>query len=224
MANYTTQVRSICEVYSGLNESVGYAKVSDVIEKAIPKVFDFDFPIFDEGYRKVLCTKILKHFYTREIGLETVGLWKLKLDTKLNEIMPIYNKMYEAVMLKFNPLLSITREHTLDRDSKTDGTSNTKTDMNDVSWNLYSDTPQGKLSYIDNNTYLTNATKNTDDNKSNTDNKYEDLATSTDEFLEHIYGVHGHSQMIMVKEYCENLINVDILILDELEELFFQLW
>ena len=54
------------------------------------------FPIFDENYRSVLETKILRHYYTREIGFETVGLWKHYLKTKLNEIMPKYNKLYEA--------------------------------------------------------------------------------------------------------------------------------
>ena len=87
MSKYTTELRYICEMYAG-GESKGYSDVNKVIQAAIPKVFDFDFPIFDEAYRNVLCTKILKHYYTREIAAETVGLWKLWLDTKMNEIMP----------------------------------------------------------------------------------------------------------------------------------------
>ena len=67
MSKYTTEVRYICEVSAGLVESVGYSNIGMVIKKCLPKVFDFDFPIFDENYRSVLETKILKHFYTREI-------------------------------------------------------------------------------------------------------------------------------------------------------------
>ena len=93
MSKYTTEVRFICEQAADYDASQNYAKVSEIIDKAIPKVFDFDFPIFDETYRNVLCTKILKHYYTREICEETVGLWKLRLDTRLNEIMPFYNKL-----------------------------------------------------------------------------------------------------------------------------------
>ena len=63
MAKYTTEVRSICEVYAGYNEEQGYNNVNDVIKKALPKVFDFDFPIYDESYRNVLETKIIKHFF-----------------------------------------------------------------------------------------------------------------------------------------------------------------
>ena len=34
MAKYTTELRSICEVYAGYNEEQGYNNVNDVIEKA----------------------------------------------------------------------------------------------------------------------------------------------------------------------------------------------
>ena len=113
MAKYTTEVRTICESYSGLTASVGYSQIEKVIEKSKEKIFDFDFPIFDESYRSVIETKILKHFYTREIGLETVGLWKLKLNVKMNEIMPYYNQLYKSALLEFNPLydVDVTRKH-----------------------------------------------------------------------------------------------------------------
>ena len=116
MSKYTTEVRYICEHFSGLSESVGYDDVEQVIKNCLPKVFDFNFPIFDESYRTVLETKILRHYYTREIGLETVGLWKLKLNTKLNEIMPYYNQLYKSELIEFNPLydVEITRERKIE--------------------------------------------------------------------------------------------------------------
>ena len=116
MSVFTTQLRFICESESGLDESVGYNDVNKVIQNAIPKIFNFPFPIYDENYRAVLETKILKHYYTREIGLETYGLWKLKLDTKLNEIMPFYNELYKSALLNFNPLydVDVTRQHKRD--------------------------------------------------------------------------------------------------------------
>ena len=113
MSKYTTEIRFICENASGLSESVGVKSVNEVIRKALPVIFDFDFPIFDENYRNVLETKILKHYYTREIGEETVGLWKLRLETRLNEIMPYYNQLYKSELLTFNPFydVDLTREH-----------------------------------------------------------------------------------------------------------------
>ena len=43
MSKYTTEVRFICETYAGLSESSGYSNVDDILTKAAPKVFDFDF-------------------------------------------------------------------------------------------------------------------------------------------------------------------------------------
>ena len=124
MSKYATQVRFICETAAGLSDSEGQTSIKQIIAAAIPSVFDFDFPIFDESYRNVLETKILKHYYTREIGLETVGLWKLKLDTKLNEIMPFYNQLYKSELIEFNPMydVDLTRDHTLNRSEQTEQT------------------------------------------------------------------------------------------------------
>lgn len=96
MSKYTTEVRYICENYAGLDESVGLSRIDEVLDEATPKVFDFSYPIFEEAYRRPLERKILSHYYTREIGYETVGRWKLALRNKMNEIMPYYNQLYKA--------------------------------------------------------------------------------------------------------------------------------
>ena len=112
MSKYTTEVRFLCEQSAGLVESVGYADIQGVLDACRDKVFDFEFPIFDENYRNVLEDKILKHYYTREIGAETVGLWKHWLNVRLNEIMPYYNKLYESELIKFNPMYDVDLETT----------------------------------------------------------------------------------------------------------------
>jgi len=106
MAKYTTEVRHICENYANLTESQGYNSIASILNNSWDKVFDFDFPIFDENYREPLCKKILKHFYTKGIGEETVGLWKLRLDDRMNEIMPYYNKLYESELISIEPLVN----------------------------------------------------------------------------------------------------------------------
>lgn len=113
MSTYTTEVRYICEVNAGYKESQGFSKVNEILKKSAPLVFDFDFPIFDEAYRLPLEIKILRHFYTREICAETVGLWKLWLEATMNEIMPYYNQLYKSELLEFNPLydVDITTTH-----------------------------------------------------------------------------------------------------------------
>ena len=131
MSKYTTEVRFICETASGLSESKGYNSVNDIITQAIPKVFNFDFPIFDEAYRNVLLKKILKHYYTREISEETVGLWKLRMDTRLNEIMPYYNQLYRSELLEFNPLYDVDYTRTHKGNGTNNRTGNTNKTVNE---------------------------------------------------------------------------------------------
>ena len=113
MSKYTTELRFICETNAGLVESEGYNSINEILERCRENIFNFDFPIFDETYRPVLEKKILKHYYTREIATETVGLWKHYLDMRLNEIMPYYNKLYKAELLEFNPFydVDLTTDH-----------------------------------------------------------------------------------------------------------------
>ncbi|WP_459617235.1 hypothetical protein, partial [Enterobacter hormaechei] len=44
-----------------------------------------EYPIFDENYREELNQKIINHYYFREIGFETVGLFRFYLKQTMNE-------------------------------------------------------------------------------------------------------------------------------------------
>ena len=124
MSSYTTQLRFICESLTGHSESVGYNDTREVITAAIPLVFDFDFPIFDENHRNTLCSKIIAHYYNDEIAYETVGLFKFNLRTKMNEIMPYYNTLYTFAEKAFKENIMNTKNitktaeaHTVTEDS-----------------------------------------------------------------------------------------------------------
>lgn len=275
MSKYTTEVRYICENAIGLTDSVGYNSIKDVLTQAAPIVFNFDFPIFDESYRLLLEVKILKHFYTREIGLETVGLWKLKLDTKMNEIMPYYNQLYKSELLEFNPLYDtyIIRQHKRDSEGTrdTDGGSNSTSDINRTkngeisrtetennnaevnrngkSTDKYSDTPQGAITDLEAGTYLTNAriidtmegesstgnrdTNGKDSNEETETDKIENEGTNysnttisdTENYIENVMGKTGQvSYSKMLQEFRQTFLNIDMMIIEELEPLFMQLW
>ena len=183
MSSYTTELRYICESLIGLDKSVGFNNTLLTIEQARPLLFDFNYPIFNIGYKPILETNFILHFYTREIGLETFGLWKLKLMSMFRIKMPYYNKIYEAINTEFNPLYDINVEKTFMGDIKAsikqDLISNEKINTlttqerqsvndetqnnNSVNWDLFQDTPQGALVGVENQNYLTNARKQTDD-------------------------------------------------------------
>ena len=112
MSKYTTEVRYICEEAAGMDTSVGYGDVNRVVEMAYPKIFDSSLNFYNEETKARLLPKILLHYYQREIGFETVGLWKLKLNQKLREILPYYNQLYKSEDLEYNPLQNVSNTHT----------------------------------------------------------------------------------------------------------------
>ena len=227
MSKYTTELRYIVEQMSGLNTSVGYNSVNETIAKSLDKIFDFDFPIFDESYRAVLETKILKHYYTREISLETYGLWKLKLDTKLNEIMPYYNQLYESALLEFNPFYDVDVTRT--RQGKNDGTRDEigtqKGELVGTIKDAYSDTPQGALTGLENGEYMSSARLNKSEDSSSSNSTLKSTLHSTDEYLETVVGKQGTvDYSTLLKKYRETFLNIDMLVIDELSDLFMLLW
>ena len=235
MSKYTTQVRFICEQMAGLIESTGFNDVSEVIDAAIPKIFDFDWPIYDETHRQELERKFLMHYYTREIGFETYGLWKLKLNTKLNEIMPYFNELYASVQYLNNPMDDVDYKRVIDgtenmrRDEDTESTQNISNESNGLSYHSYSDTPQGALTGVREGNYLTNASK---DEANNTGNSNTEGTFNTDETrdttrntVETVKGkMYGTTKAKMVMEYRKAILNIDMQIIDELGDLFMMIF
>lgn len=239
MSNYTTEVRYICEAKAGLTESAGQNSVNEIIAASLSSIFNFNFPIFDEQYRSVLETKILKHYYTREIAFESVGLWQLKLDTKLNEIMPYYNQLYQSELLEFNPFYDVdyTFTHEGERNDTGhatddfDSTSSTSGTGSSTGWDKFSDTPQGAVSGIENDTYLTNAKKATNSNSySDTRTQSDDRENNTrfnslDEYVNTMVGKMGTtSYSELLNKFRETFLNIDMMIIEELQDLFFNLY
>lgn len=255
MSKYTTEVRFICESKSGLENSKGCDDIDEILNNSWNKIFTTKAEIFDEKYRAVICKKILKHYYLREICSETVGIWKLWLNTRLEEILPYYNQLYKSALLEFNPLYDVnitrthnrtidenktengtstetstdkttgsgTRDNTASGTNNNNGTSNVSGSGSSNSKDLYSDTPQGALTGVETETYLTNARKisNTDSSTSESSNsgsgeykdtgnvKYSDTSNrtntkngsntntgtvnNTEEYLETVSGKQGSS-------------------------------
>lgn len=279
MSKYTTEVRFICESKSGLEISGGSGDVDSIIANSWNKIFTSKAPFFDEEYRSILCHKILKHYYLREICCETVGIWTLWMNTRLEEIMPYYNQLYESAKIEFNPMhnVDLTSKHernvegtskedgtrtdnttgkrTLtgnrDTDNTSVGTRNTTNSSDETKRDLYSDTPQGAITGLENENYLTNARKITDNvngtgneetnttEKSGTDySETEDTTgkidgvtsntgktNTTEDYLETIIGKQGtESFSSLLNEFRETFLNIDMQVIEEFNDLFFGLW
>lgn len=132
MSKYTTQVRWIIE------QTTSYSKnlpISQRVSLACPKIFDFDFPMWLEEYRPTLEKKILMHYFNKEIGFETVGLWKFYLEERLNLIMPYYNELYKTTVKDYDWLTDTNAHETyvgnkkLQENAKFDANGNVRSDL-----------------------------------------------------------------------------------------------
>lgn len=253
MSKYTTEVRFICENSAGLSKSEGADNVDSILDKCWNKVFNFDFPIFDEKYRQVLCRKILKHYYTREIAHETVGRWKLALNAKLNEIMPYYNQLYKSELLEFNPFYDVDLTRNRQGSGTSKKTSDNKETNNDTSKNIgsssgtsntdtlnrFSDTPQNSMDtqgitdsvplttvtkVNENNTTTNNSTDTTTRTGNRTGSGTENI-NNTDKYIETVKGKQGtENYSSLLKKFRETFLNIDMRIIEDCSDCFFTLW
>lgn len=277
MSKYTTELRYICEMKSGFPvETMPEHTPDEIIESARGKIFDFSYPIYDPNHKPELETKIIKHYYTREIGAETFGLWHLWLNEKMNLIMPKYNDLYKIYAEDITTALeNINVYTTTDKDSNytrtdnlkdtlsgTDSATNTQNQSTSETGHVgtvrgtdsetkdkFSDTPQGTVTNVDNNTYLTeyrNITNDTDETitenstksgtatTTGTTNRTTNTTTNktgtqenigNENILMHEHGYRGAKTYAeLMRDYVENVINIDQMIVNELSDLFILLW
>ena len=127
MADYTTQVRTICEQLAGETDHVSFPEIEDVITIALPSIFPYDFPIYQGGTCAALERKILRRYWMREIGTETVGMWKFMMNERLQRIMPYYVDLYRHNVNSFvlSGDVDLYREivEEMEREDETGGTS-----------------------------------------------------------------------------------------------------
>lgn len=199
------------------------SKYTITIKQLLKNEFDFglnSYPIFDENYRETLNNKILYHYYESEIGFETPQLFKFYLNNKMNEIMSYYNELYKAQkdLLNKNSLLdnmNYTEEFKRDSVANSDTTSN----GNSKNTSLLQNTPQGRISMVDieNQTWATNLSQGKVDSYDISNS----TSTGTENYIKRISGNNGSKYGIEVlNEIKNNLLNIDMLIINELEDLF----
>jgi len=213
------------------------------IQTLINNGFDFGldkYPIFDENYRKTLNDKILNHYFNAEIGFETAPLFRHYLLAKLNEIMPYYNELYKVQkklidenLLLNNVNITENLEGTNTNNTTTSGSSQSNSSNSGTSnnKNLFLDTPQGNeyKGTINDTNYATNVTfdNNTSSNtiQDTSSNSGTANVSGTNEYIKTIIGNNGAKFNIDILNDIKNkLMNIDLLIINELNDLFMQIF
>lgn len=206
-----------------------------------------DYPIFDEAYRNVLNQKIINHYYFREIGLETAALFKWFLNTRMMEIMPYYNQLYESAKLEITPLtrLSYTEDFTKQQEQQASSKNELEqtdkftgdTTNNATSQNIDSDTPQNmnldsdlstasQIPASNANIGKSNESQNVSSNDvKNAINNTSQTVNSTEDYIKTVKGNNAiRTDSAMLNEWRTTFINIDVMIIDNLSDLFMSVY
>lgn len=66
---------------------------NELIDQAWDGIFSFDFPVWSSTTKESVSSAILRNYFMREIAYETPAYWKLKLHSKMEQIMPYWAEM-----------------------------------------------------------------------------------------------------------------------------------
>jgi hypothetical protein len=228
-------------VYSILESIVNYdkepkTKVKDLAKEGRGKIFNFDYPLTNLITKEKFETMILNHFLMRRIGFETVTLFSIQLDIKLNEIMPLYNKMFESVenwdIFNDGEITEKTGtdNRIIDNTAETSNTleNQSTTRSNEISDRRNSELPQDQLellrdgSYVSNYSYDQNNGESTDNSSSNGTSNSKNNTKDDNQYHE-IVKRSPADKIAIYKEFQENINSIYGMIFKELECLFYQL-
>ena len=201
---------------------------------------DFDKAAFEK--------KVIDHYYFRQIGQETVGRFLHYFRARIREIMPYYVQVYEFDA-KFrnidDPLESYnltesflqttqgTGKMTGSNSSEASGSNSSDTSGTSENLTKFSDTPQNSVDNLDN--YLTTATRITGEETGSSTGTSESSSSGTSESntedtgrTEHTLTRRGNIGVQPLGGEVLNIrsafINIDMQIIDELRDLFLQVY
>lgn len=200
---------------------VGTIKLAD---SARDFIFDFNYPLSSKVSKSDFEQLFLNKFMMRRIGFETYTLWKLNLSVKLNEIMPTYNKLFDALE-GWELFDGQTTTRTVDEKAKDIGTSETSMDSNSTikSDRRYSDSPQNQLENLLNGSYVTEAnldvSSDTSKNAGKSSNKSDSERTMTETVKNDV-----SDKMAVVERYLVARTNIFEMIFKSLDSLFYQIF
>lgn len=236
-------------MYSILESIVNYGKddktkIKDLAKVGRTTIFNFDYPLTSNINKEDFETMILNHFLMRRIGFDTVTAFQIQLNVKLNEIMPVYNKMFDAIknwdILNDGEITEKTGtdNRTIDNTSNTkNNTSNTlnnnsNTTTGEISDRRNSELPQNQLSSLRDGSYVTNynydqnnvnsrdSSNSHGSSNSNTDNTSN---TKDNNIYNETIKKSPSDKIAIYKEFQENIKSIYGMIFKDIDCLFYQL-
>lgn len=173
-----------------------------------------------------LAKKIVDHYYMREIGFETIGLFIHEAKDEMNELMEEYLPLIYSSAIQYDPLVNVDYTETFTRTENLGNQSGSSSSSSGSSLGINSETPQGQISKSDilDGRYATNtnATENSIDNTTNTNSSTNSLENYTKK-MKGNSGVSATAQK-MIEQYRNNIRAIDREIIKKLSILFMNIY
>ena len=190
------------------------------------KLFDFPYNLYDNDLKPWFEEKFYQHFMFYEIGFDTIGMFKQRLMSKLNDIFPYYKQLYETeirtkgidFMLNKDLKESYVRELTSNSNSNQESnvTSNSLSTAGQLTPSLIANSQK-----IDK--FMDSAQK--DNSSSNSTSTGESNGNSREEYTLTSQGNIGiTSSAELLTKWRETLLNIDLMIFEECNDLFMQIF
>lgn len=183
-------------------------------------IFNFDYPLSDKVNKEEFEIMILNHYIHRRIGFDTPTEFRIALNVKLNEIMPIYNKMFDSLAG-----WDILNDGEVTERIQTDNGNNTlnntvNVNSQNTSDRRFANMPQNRIEDVQDGSYMTDYNYDTDNNNGETiSNSSGTNTNTTNETIK-----RSPSDKIKIyKEFMENRKSIYTMIFDDLDELFYGL-
>lgn len=195
------------------------------------KVFDFEYDFYDEEHRKKFEEKFIDHYFIDEIGFETIGRFKHRLKSRLNEIMPHYVQLYKTeleskdINFLLNKDLKETFIREVDNTNNMTGDSLDKVTGSDNSDFKESSLGNGNASLSYNS--LTSINQNNNDfanNKSSNSNVVNKGNEREETTLISQGNIGITSSAELLQKWRDVIINIDQLIINECRDLFMTIY
>ena len=208
-------------------------------------LWGFEYPSYYKGEeKKAFEQKVIDHYRFRQIGQETPARFRHYFRTRIKEIMPYYIQLYksqEVMEALEDPFGNVDITETFEQETTgtSSGTSSTvnsgtashdKT-ADDNSTRKFSNTPQGSITNLDN--YMTEATQEnheaTEHVGSESSATSEGTATGSESgTVKHTLTRKGNQGVNTyahdMKELRETFLNIDMMIINNLNDLFLMVY
>lgn len=232
MAKYTIELRNMIPLF-GREEVEGWFKdynLEDFLTAEEIQVIE------DRGTwsKNRLASKIIDHYFMREIGFETPALFRHYVKITMKEIMEEYAPLIYSASIAYDPLVNVDFTETYHHDDQgtmtNNGSSDSTSRSNSSGLTVQSDTPQGQISKsaILEGSYAASTSANETDSSITDHSSSTSGSTTTDtrDYEKRVKGNSGVSATAqkMVEQYRDNIRGLDSEIIERLNTLFMGLY